>query len=203
MPSAFKKSMDQDVKLSLSECVDLYGDYLYRYALVRLRHQQRAEDILQETFIAAHKAQDKFLAKASAKTWLFTILRNKITDYYRQKSKETSFTDLESLQQETQNHFSGIHEWLPTDRPNEWDPSLETHVERTEFWSVLNDCIEKLPNRMGDVFLMRELDGLESQEICETLNIKPCNLWTMMHRARMALRSCLGKNWFVERGLIE
>jgi RNA polymerase sigma-70 factor (ECF subfamily) len=57
-------------------------------------------------------------------------------------------------------------------------------------------CLDKLPPRVAQVFMMREMDGAKSKEICGDLNISESNLWVILHRARMALRECLEINWF-------
>lgn len=72
--------------------VDLYGDYLYNYAIYKGIAIEQAKDLVQDTFLAALKSFDKFEAKSSVKTWLVSILRNKIADYYRKISKEKSET---------------------------------------------------------------------------------------------------------------
>ncbi|MDP1790991.1 MAG: sigma factor-like helix-turn-helix DNA-binding protein, partial [Methylibium sp.] len=66
---------------------------------------------------------------------------------------------------------------------------------------VLDACIEKLPNQLGRVFLMREWMELETDEICKELSVTPTNLWVMLHRARLRLRECLQLNWFGEPAL--
>src|SRR5438874_1815080 len=75
--------------------VEEHGDYLFKYALSRLRDPGKAEDMLQETFLAALKGRKTFRGQSAEKSWLVGILKNKICDYYRKASRETSFTDLE------------------------------------------------------------------------------------------------------------
>jgi len=69
--------------------VDLYGNYLFRYAFFRVNNKSTAEDIVQETFLSALKAIDNFKFKSTEKTWLTGILKFKIIDYYRKKAKES------------------------------------------------------------------------------------------------------------------
>src|SRR5207249_8527733 len=85
--------------------VDEYGDYLFKYALVRLRDQTKAEDMVQETFLAALKGGHSFAGRSAEKSWLIGILKNKICDYYRKASRETSFTDLEFYSDEESDRF--------------------------------------------------------------------------------------------------
>ncbi len=179
--------------------VDEHGDYLFKYALSRLRDPLKAEDAVQETFLAALKGGKNFEGRSAEKSWLVGILKNKIFDHYRKAGRETSFTDLEFYSEDenesfrSEGRFKG--EWNEESRPQEWDSpgaSLDSEV----FWQTYRDCASKLPKNVATVFNLREVDGIESKEICTMLNISENNLWVMLHRARMALRRCLEKNWF-------
>ena len=179
--------------------VDEYGDYLFKYALLRLRDSARAEDAVQETFLAALKGGKSFAGRSAEKSWLVGILKNKICDHFRKASRETSFTDLDFYRDEESDRFVaeglGKDGWIHERGPQEWpDPgqSLDSEI----FWKTYRDCAGKLPKAVAAAFNLRELDGLESAEICALLNISENNLWVMLHRARMALRRCLETNWF-------
>ncbi len=179
--------------------VDLYGDYLFKFAIMRLRDPARAEDMVQETFLAALKGGRSFAGRSAEKSWLVGILKNKICDYYRKASRETSFTDLgfyaggESEQFVPEGGFQG--EWVQDLAPQEW-PEAGASLDKEVFWKTFHDCSAKLPKNAAAVFNLREVDGVESREICSMLNISENNLWVMLHRARMALRRCLETNWF-------
>jgi RNA polymerase sigma-70 factor (TIGR02943 family) len=179
--------------------VDLYGDYLFKYALMRLRDPARAEDAVQEAFLAALKGGKSFAGRSAEKSWLVGILKNKIFDYYRKASRETSFTDLEFYADEEGDRFAaegfGKDGWIHERGPQEW-PNPGASLDNELFWKVFRECSNKLPKKVAAVFTLREVDGVQSREICATLNISESNLWVMLHRARMALRRCLETNWF-------
>jgi len=179
--------------------VDLHGDYLFKYALARLRDSARAEDAVQETFLAALKGGKSFTGRAAEKSWLVGILKNKIFDHYRQASRETSFTDLDFYADEEGGRFMadgfGQGGWIHELGPQEW-PNPGASLDNELFWKTYRDCAGKLPKNVAVVFNLREVDGVASREICEQLNISENNLWVMLHRARMALRRCLETNWF-------
>jgi RNA polymerase sigma-70 factor (TIGR02943 family) len=184
--------------------VDDHGDVLYRFALARLRNSATAEDLVQETLLAAFKAKDRFEGRASVRSWLVGILKNKIIDFFRKRSRETSFSDLEFMRGELGDRMKasalmGEH-WIAEQGPREW-ASPEDSLSRAEFWGVLRSCADKLPDKIAGVFLMREVDGVASEEICEVFNISPNNFWVMLHRARLALRQCLELNWFQAQGM--
>lgn len=178
-----------------------HGDYLFRHALARTSAPQVAEDLVQETFLAAWKSASQYAGRASERTWLLSILRNKIADYYRRQKPEISSSDVEALaqlehQQFVQGGLNGGH-WIAGVAPAEWTDASRC-AEQAEFWKILHDCTHKLPEQTARVFLLRELDGMESPDICRELNISSSNLFVMLHRARLALRRCLELNWFRE-----
>jgi len=179
--------------------VELHGDYLFRYALIRLRDPAKAEDAVQETFLAALKVGKSFQGKSAEKSWLVGVLKNKIYDHYRKSSRETSFTDLEFYADEESDRFvpDGLFQdgWIHELGPLEWS-SPGASLDSAVFWKTFHECSNKLPKNVAAVFNLREVDGVESKEICSLLNISESNLWVMLHRARMALRRCLETNWF-------
>lgn len=179
--------------------VEEYGDYLFKYALSRLRDTARAEDMVQEAFLAALKGAKSFQGRSSEKSWLVGILKNKIYDHYRKVSRETSFTDMDFYSDEESDRFiadgSFKNGWIHELGPQEW-ANPGAGLDNEVFWKTYRDCSNKLPKNISTVFNLREVDGVGSKEICAMLNITESNLWVMLHRARMALRGCLETNWF-------
>lgn len=183
--------------------VEAYGDYLYQFALARLRDPVQAEDAVQETFLAALKASQDFAGRGSERGWLLGILKRKIYDHFRRLSRETPFTDLEFYAEGEEERFvsSGWHKgaWNPELAPRHW-PEAGESLDNDLFWKTYRACSDKLPRKIAAVFQLREVDGVESREVCALLNISENNLWVMLHRARMALRRCLEMNWFSRQG---
>lgn len=180
--------------------VDEHGDYLFKFALVRLKDPSKAEDMVQETFLAALKGGSSFSGRSGEKSWLVGILKNKICDYFRKASRETAFTDLEFYADGERESFvpEGVSAgaWHPHLGPLEWSATAGAGLDSEAFWKTYHNCAGKLPKNVSAVFSLREMDGVESREICAMLNISESNLWVMLHRARMALRRCLEINWF-------
>lgn len=198
-PPAPAARSDQGTLSDPERWVDEHGDYLFKYALSRLRDPAKAEDVVQETFLAALKGGSKFAGRSSEKSWLVGILKNKICDYYRKAVRETSFTDLEFYKDEESDRFiaDGPYKdgWIHERGPQEWSHPGES-LDSEVFWKTFRDCSNKLPKNISTVFTLREVDGIDSKDICALLNISENNLWVMLHRARMALRRCLETNWF-------
>ncbi len=176
--------------------LETHRRYLLRVAQLQLRDQDLAEDVVQETMLAALSARSGFTGKSSVKTWLTGILKHKIVDAIRQKQRQpilaASF-DEETDLDEFDPMFRDNGGWESP--PADWgDP--ENALARQQFFDVMQFCLEKLPPNTARVFMMREVMELESDEICKELTITANNLWVILYRARMALRQCLEQNWF-------
>jgi RNA polymerase sigma-70 factor (ECF subfamily) len=180
--------------------VDEHGDCLYRYALTRVRREDVAEDLVQETLLVAVRTHENFAGRSTERSWLVGILKNKICDYFRKLGRETNFTDLEFFSDEHSDRFDSDHYWIHERGPAEWHPEGEEAMKRAEFWTVLHAGLRALPERIAIVFTMREIDDVPSKEICVTLGISEANLWVMLHRARMALREYLERHFFEGKG---
>src|SRR6266446_6776070 len=117
--------------------VEEHGDYLFKYALVRMRDTAKAEDMVQETFLAALRGGKSFAGKSAEKTWLIGIMKNKIGDYYRQASRESSFTDLQFYHDEESGQFvsNGLFKggWIQELGPREWQ-SPGANLDHQAFW---------------------------------------------------------------------
>jgi RNA polymerase sigma-70 factor (TIGR02943 family) len=173
--------------------VDRYGDLLYRYALLRVRRPEVAADLVQETFVEAWQARASFAGRSSEATWLIGILRHKVIDHLRRARREASGTEL-PLADAGERFFTRRGFWR-TD-PGRWPGDPGSALEREEFWDVFRACLAGLPDALADAFLLRELDGRDTGEICQLLAITPTNLWARLHRARLQLRACLARRWF-------
>jgi RNA polymerase sigma-70 factor (ECF subfamily) len=180
--------------------VRCHADVLYRHALFRVPEPGIAEDLVQETFLSAWKspARDQPRDESAERSWLFGIMRHKLADYYRNRSQDqmpcdpAALADLEAAQFAT--GACGLH-WARTSTPGAWCNTDEA-LQQREFFEVLQKCTYRLPNQVRQAFLLRELDGCGTREICDLLGISMSNLFVMLHRARLALRRCLEVNWF-------
>jgi RNA polymerase sigma-70 factor (ECF subfamily) len=146
--------------------------------------------------LAALRSRSRFQNRSSERSWLVGILKHKIADFFRKKSRETSFTDLAFFSGEQEEKFDADGFWFHHTEPTGWGASATEGIERSEFWSAFQSCVSKLPERIAQVFLMRELDDVPSKQVCADLQISDSNLWVMLHRARMALRQCLEGSYF-------
>jgi len=184
------------VSLNPERWVKNYGNYLYNFAIVRVYDSELAEDLVQETFYSAVRAKDSFLGKSSEKTWLTSILKRKIIDNFRKnaRNKEDKILDKDDYFQ-TEGILKG--HWEDNHLPNDWEIKDGQELENTEFQKILRGCLSKLPKKMAVTFSLKEIDDYSTEEICKELDITPSNLWVMMHRAKLQLRDCIEKAWFL------
>lgn len=190
------------VEIDPGRWVDEHGDYLLRYAIVRLRDEALAEDAVQETLLSAIQSRASYDARSTERTWLTGILKHKIVDHFRKRSREVpldpSETDLSEFDPLFERDDVFQNHWNDFLSPRIWRRSPDEALQEMEFFGVLQDCMSKLPERVATVFSLRELDELSTDEICDVLSISSSNYWVMMHRARMALRRCIEINWFMK-----
>ncbi|MEW6252832.1 MAG: sigma-70 family RNA polymerase sigma factor [Planctomycetota bacterium] len=181
-----------------------HGDALYRYALLHQGDESVAEDLVQETLLAALKAHGSFAGRSSERTWLISILKHKLIDHLRRATRAQTAGELKAgapaAIAETgepdpalEGQFTTRGQW--GEGPQKWGRDPVAACESGEFWDVLRFCLSLLPPRLCFVFCQRELDNTDNAEICKVLSITPTNLWTLLHRARTRLRRCLEVNW--------
>jgi len=176
-----------------SEWVDRYGDYLFRYAMLRLRDRSRAEDLVQETFLAALKERNSFSGDSSEGTWLVAILKHKIVDHFRRQSREVSLPDGGLPDSPGDEPFDANGHW--TAGPAEWGGNPADLFRQKKFLEQLTKCLDALSPNLANAFTLREIDGADTKEICKVLRVTETNLWVILHRARARLRECLETHW--------
>ncbi|MCH8979038.1 MAG: sigma-70 family RNA polymerase sigma factor [Armatimonadetes bacterium] len=165
-----------------------HGDALFRFALARLRDSTLAEDMVQEALLGALRSQDNYEGRAEERTWLISILRRKIADCLRRMSRRPK-------DQETPD-FDETRQFV--ELPDIWsDPELA--LESDAFRVQFRDCLGRLPDDFADAFILREVEELTYEEVCDMLGVTATNLSTRLYRARMLLRKCLQTNWFDDR----
>ena len=169
-----------------------HGDILYSYALARVRDPHAAEDLVQETLLAALSSAEAFRGQSSERSWLVGILKHKLVDHLRLSLRERppagpQADDFAGL-------FDGRGHWRVS--PSKWGGDPQALAEDGEFRAVLGRCLSKLPSRTARLFWLREAEGIDTAELCARLEVTAANVWAMLHRARCGLRECLRLHWF-------
>ncbi len=186
-------SRDTPPSAAPEDWLNEHGDALYRHAYFRLRDKMAAEDVVQETLLAALKGHERFAGRSSQRTWLIGILNNKVVDYLRKQIREQSLdqgdlgdAELEDLLFEADGHWRRP--------PSSWgDP--DAAFEQTVFWQAFAKCLEELPVRQAQAFSLCEMDGVGGGEASKVLGVSTTNIWVILHRARLRLKECLQLNW--------
>ncbi len=176
--------------------VDAHGDYLFRFALVRIRDRDAAEELVQESLLAALTARNSFRGRSSERSWLTAILKRKVADRLRAVVRERAVRDpMPDVWSEAR--FTRSGKWASP--PEEWSNDDPSHnLTRADFRAALGGCLDRLPPRLRHAFVLRHMDEQPAGEVCAALGASEANLWVMLHRARLRLWHCLSVNWFGE-----
>jgi RNA polymerase sigma-70 factor (ECF subfamily) len=188
---------DAAVPPDIESLVRAHGDSLYRFALSRVRDTPSAEDLVQDTFLAALSGLDRFRGEAHVRTFLIGILKNKIYDHFRRRSREESFELPGDLPHEDE-YFTSGGRWKPAFRPGAWSAAEDDPAalyERTEFLEVLRMCLEGLGTRAARIFVLREVESLPGKAVCELMDLSESNVGVILHRTRLQLQQCIGNHW--------
>jgi RNA polymerase sigma-70 factor (ECF subfamily) len=177
-----------------------YRGDLLRIASLQLRDRHLAEDVVQETILSALAAADSYAGRARVKTWLVGILKHKVIDALRARSRgprtltdlgaEVGTDDLDAL-------FDDAGFWRV--KPREWEDPTHA-VRQRDFDRVLETCLRKLPGLSAQVFVLREVFEISAEEVCGLAGVTRNHLNVLLYRARMSLRGCLDLNWVTEGG---
>ncbi len=194
------ENKNNNVGLSSPEkWVEMHGDYLYGFAMLRVNNPGVAQDIVQETFLGALKSRGGYSGKSSEKTWLVGILKHKIVDYFRKASRESDLENIDYYLSGTDDDYelSGNMpgQWKSDKAPADWAIDTSNNFESKEFLHFLHICLDIMPPRISLMFVLRELEEIDSKDICNTLQISSTNLRVLLHRARKELRACLENKW--------
>lgn len=189
-------SLRKHVPATLSDpstWVDQHGDILYRYALARVSAPAAAEDLVQETFLAALRGPQTFAGGCAERSWFVAILKRKVVDFFRRRGREKPLPDDTDGAAQAAD-FDARGRWQS--QPASWGDNPGSAFEQQEFWVVFRGCLGKLPPRLTAAFSLREMEGHSTEEITRDLNVTAGNLAVLLHRARLALRRCLEAHWF-------
>jgi RNA polymerase sigma-70 factor (ECF subfamily) len=180
---------------SLHRDLETLRPALVRFAMLQLRNESVAEDVVQDTLIAVLEKPDRFGGQSSLRTYVTGILKHKIVDVLRSSNREVRIEAGEGESDADVIDALFKPDGHTVDIPRQWgDP--DATLEQKDFFRVLEICLEKLPAKTARIFMMREWLELDTEEICKELSISTSNAWVMLYRARVQLRECLDLNWF-------
>ena len=176
--------------------VELYSDKLYSWAYYKTSSKETAEDLVQDTFLAAVTSFSKFEGKSNPQTWLTAILNNKIVDYHRKIVRNPVITEADQNLPDGAGLFNANGSWLKEQKPGNWPSTSEHLLDDNNFRNVLQLCMGKLPANWFSAIQLKYLEEKKAEHICQELGIATTNYWQILHRAKLQLRKCLEMNWF-------
>lgn len=185
--------------LSDPDFIDGLRSQMLRFARLQLRDDHLAEDAVQEALVGALKNAGSFARKSALRTWVFSILKHKIADSLRYRQRVIASSELGDGELQDQVFMDALFKtnghWHRAERPSHWT-GPQGRVQSDHFWRVFDACLNGLPERQAQVFMMREFLELGSDEICRQLALSTSNLHVILYRARLRLRECLENSWF-------
>lgn len=184
-----------DASKEISKWVEEYSDHLFSWAFHKTSSKEVAEDLLQETFVGAIKSYSNFRQESNPKTWLLSILNNKINDHFRNLYRKTAQEDDRIFS----TFFDETGHWTKSESPTSWEIRDEEHLlDNLDFRQELLNCLERLPKNWFSVIHFKYLEEKKGKEICQELDITNTNFWQILYRAKLQLRKCLELNWFAK-----
>lgn len=185
--------------IDVDALVDAHGDALFRYALLRVREREAAEDLVQDTLLAAIESRDRFQGQSQPRTWLIGILRHKILDHLRSRDRQQPVSQASGDEEDRSVEALFDKRGMWQKHPGRFAIDSNDLVEKEEFWAALTQCIDELPQRQAQAFTLKSVDEVATGQACEALAVTQSHLWVLLHRARTRLRQCLELSWF-QRG---
>jgi len=164
--------------------------HLRRHALSRLRDADEAEDVVQETLLAALAAGAAFDGRSKLRTWLTAILNNKIADHLRAVIRTRAVMVNRDAVVEADDAGDEAGPWQAAAGVDERAEPGRVLEARRALDAVASD-LGRLPRRSAAAFLMTDVAGFDTRDVCDELDLSPDNLWVVLHRARKAIRGGL------------
>jgi RNA polymerase sigma factor (sigma-70 family) len=162
--------------------VEVYLPQVLRISRAAGFDQAKAEDVAQSTFLTFFEKAGTFEGRSQVRTWLFGILYRKIQEARRQGSREKPTDEIEAI---VDRRFDERGSWAnpPQD--------IEKILEGAEVGEAIDGCLETVTTNQRIAFVLKEVEGLTSEEICKILGVSRTNLGVLIFRARNRLRECL------------
>lgn len=183
---------------NVASWVHVHSDELYSWACHKTNDEAIAQDFVQDTFLAAFQAYDSFQGKSHPKTWLFSILNNKIIDYYRKSAQSAVRLDSDEEKRAAElsdSTFDDTGMWKDRSINSIWDAESNL-LDDHDFQVVMTKCMDDLPSTWRLMMNAKYLLEKDSKEICQELDITPSNYWQVLHRAKLMLKKCIELHWF-------
>ncbi len=168
--------------IALKIVIEAYLGQILRAARAAGLDEHEAEDVTQSTFTTFIEKAENFDGRSHVRTWLFGILYKKILERHRETRRRSRFDDIETVMEERFKHNGS---WQ---RPPE---QVDSKTYHREIRRSLEECLDEVPAKQRMAFILREVEGYATEEICKILEITRTNLGAILFRCRNRLRECL------------
>ncbi len=186
---------------AFAELVDRYGASMLRVARMYVPSQAVAEEVVQETWLGVLTGLERFEGRSSLRTWLFRILVNRARTRGERERRTVPFAALAGADADDDDPAVGPERFLPADHdrwpehwatpPQRWDESPERSLQSAETLAVVREAVEALPPKQRTVITLRDLEGWDSDEVRNALDLTETNQRVLLHRARSKVRAAL------------
>ena len=167
---------------ALEEVVRRYLPQILRAARGAGLAPQLSEDVAQDTFVTFVETAPRFEGRSHVRTWLFGILYKKIAAARRNLGRDNEMDDIEAVFDQ---RFDETGSWTQPPR------AVDAEVYDSEVRQGIDGCLDRVPTNQRMAFVLREIEGMDTKEICKILEITSTNLGVLLHRVRNRLRECL------------
>ena len=182
----------------------MHRDYLYRFAMRRVGDPALADDLVQETFLAALQSSRSkgeaatdvatFSGRSTYRVWLAGILKHKLADAMRDRCRFVAITA-----EDPEREHDEMNAAMVASGAGDRGDNPQHACERSELLAQINDALVKLPSGVAEVFMAREVEGETTASIAARSGLSEANIWVRVHRARKALQTHLAACGAAER----
>jgi RNA polymerase sigma-70 factor, ECF subfamily len=172
--------------------LDEHGDFLFASAVSIVKRADVAEELVQETLLAALRGRQSFEGRSTLRTWLYAILKRKVAEHLRQRSRQV--LNDEQLNRWADQQFTRSGKWKVA--PKQWPPDAAELVQNEDFKKVLSECLSRMPQQHAEAVVLADHRNLTLEQISKILGTTTTNVGVILHRTRLALRHCLERKWF-------
>ena len=184
---------------AFASLIDAYHASMVRVASLYTGDRAQAEDVAQETWVAVIKGIDHFEGRAALKTWIFSILANRAKTRSLRERRSVPFSALLPADDDVSDNepavpataFAEDGWWRAETHPHEWAQSPEAAFSSAETRALLQQAIDALPSNQRQVITLRDVEGWDTDEVCNILGISESNQRVLLHRARAKVRLAL------------
>lgn len=146
-----------------------------------------AEEVVQDTWLGVLRGIDGFGERSTFRTWLMRILVNRARSTGVRESRSVAVGDAGPVVDRSRFDASGA--WMSP--PQHWIEDSEDRMQAQALIDPLQSALNELPQRQREVVILRDIDGLSGQEVCEVLEISDANQRVLLHRGRSHLRQAI------------